>query len=528
MPIVQSATVPHNTFCQFYHVYVHEINTNQVANKQEFLSKLNIRLKRPPSGEGHWQNAHSRFELVRPHLRKLSPHTLTEASLDATFLPSHVGKYAALTIGVISDDPSTNKILFEDSYFYWSILKAKAGDDFEKRKVLLEVLIIMRKLGKRLMYTSSEMKLGWVRYHPNSSFLRNLLKSNQAKTRKVKFFSRNEALEESFGVILKKTHTSSDILQKRLEMFQYYHKGIIELSSDPIIKLSELGVSEIHSQLGPLQDYFPEFMRERSMNLSRSFLAITLSKRYLQKMKKTGYYPSLILENAVIAFSHLCKIYLNFWRSFPHIQARAIFSRKLIACINEKINIVDNALYGCTAESFDSAIKIFGISGIALPQTPHDGDADSLALVEQKEFRISLEAFAYRDFYSARFHNRPGDMSMHFKDALTRPQEDQKYAALVLSWIRAKTYPSVKLPFIITKDQNDTFIDHKLNVVKARVFSVKDDLAWKKFQMEHVIQKLELERLVHDLSDDPVWRELQLEYIRRLECFIKQMQTYLA
>ena len=523
MPIAQGATVPHITFCQFYHVYVHEITNNKVANKQQFLSKLSTRLKRPPSGEVHWQNAHRRFELVRPHLRKLPPQAYAKTSSDDTSLPSQVVNYAALTLMVFSANPTTSELLFDDAYFYWSILKAKAGDDFEKRKALLEVPAMMRNMGIQLMYTNEKNDFCWVKYYPDNSFLRNMLKLNKADTHEVKFLSGNIVYEEAFGVVLRNTHNPSDILQTRLRMFGVYRKGILHLTEYSSNEVSGLDLSEMQSQLGPLQDYFPKFMRERSLNLSRSFLVITLSRRYLQKMEQFKYFPSILLENAAASFSHFCNIYLTLWQSFPVSQVSTIFSRKLIAYMNKKINIAENAIYGCTAESFDFAVKKFGISGIALFQTPHSGDAASLEIVEQKEFRLLLEAVAYRNFYRVRFHNKQEDLSMLFSEASNRPQEDQEYAALVMSWIRAKTYPNLRLPFIISKDQNDKVIASHQYAMDKGVYMLEEDALWKELRLNHVLQKLELEMLVYDLSDDPVWKQLQLDYIHRLDSFVEQM-----
>ena len=523
IPLISSATVPRKTFYQFYHVYVHEIMTNQVTNEQEFLNKLNMKLKRSPSGEAHWLNAQTRFELVRSYLKKLPSHTFPKTLFDETFLPFHVSHYTLLTLTVFSTNPSKSELLFEDAYFYWCVLRTKVGDDFEKRRALLEVLEMLRNIGLELMFTNQVLSLSWIKYYPDSLFLKNMLNFNKADTRKVKFFSGNAVNEEAFDIVLRETHNPSNNLQTRFKMFEAYFKGILQLKRDPRLELSTLDMLEMHSQLGPLQDYFPKFMKERSTNLARSFLVITLSRRYLQKMEQTGHYPSIILENAGVAISHLCNIYLAFWQSFPLPQVSIIFSQKLNEYMNEKVKPLKNFINGCTAESFDSVLTKFGISGIALPRTPHDCYADSLAIVEQKEFRLSLEAFAYQNFYSARFRNKFTDMEAHFKGASKRPPEDKEFAALVLSWIKAKTYPNLKLPFNIAEDQNEKVVDFSEYANEMGVYSLEEDTLWKEFKLNHVLQKLELERIVYDMSDDPVWKELQMDYIHRLDSFVKLM-----
>ena len=60
-----------------------------------------------------------------------------------------------------------------------------------------------------------------------------------------------------------------------------------------------------------------------------------------------------------------------------------------------KVHHVDNAVYGCSAETFDAANKSLTISGIALPVTPHDGQAESLEIVKRKEFRLVMNMQLY-------------------------------------------------------------------------------------------------------------------------------------
>ena len=454
-------------------------------------------------------------------MKTVPPHPFTKAPPNDTFLPFQVEEYVTVSQMAFMADLSAGEVLFEDAYFYWKVLMTKAENDFEKRESLLKVLAMLRDLGMQLKFTHDQLKIDWNKYYMDSLFLRILLNINKTKTGEVKFSSNNSKLEEAFNAILKSTDEPSYILQRRLQMFHVYHEEIQKLANNPKLMLSELESSEIRSQLGPLQDYFPKFMRERPACQSRSFLAITMSRRYLQKMEQTGYYPSAIMENAGVTFSHFCNIYRILWKSHPRSQASRIFSHNLAAYMKEKVKPRENAISGCTAETFSSAVKIFGIPEIALPPSPYDGQAASLAAVKHKEFRLLLETSAYLKFYKARFQIMQEDIRVHF---LIGTPEDKDYAALVQSWIKAKTYPNVKMPFIVTQSQITRILNSTHYALEEKADVLKDYEAWKKLNERHIARRLELEMVVHDLSDDPVWKELQMDYISRLHCFLKQIQ----
>ena len=160
-----------------------------------------------------------------------------------------------------------------------------------------------------------------------------------------------------------------------------------------------------------------------------------------------------------------------------------------------------------------------------MPVTPHDGQAESPEIVKRKEFRLVLEAFVYKNFFTARLKNKQEDIGAYFRDPPT--PEDEEYAALVQSWVKAKVYPGLKLPFIIPQDQVDQFFKAQRLASQLGVVEENDSFVWRNYKLKHVVRKLELEMVLFDLSNDPVWKELQLDYIHRLDRFLRhQMQEY--
>ena len=505
---IQGSSVSLNTFRQFYHIFIFEVSTMQVPCKEAFMSKLPHKLKKTTSDDVHWQNAKKRFHLVRPHLKKMNQRSSTDVTADDNI----VEEYVLLSRKVFAADPSTSELLFEDAHFYWNMLKVTAGEDYERRKALLEVLTLLRDLGMRYVSTNEKLNVKWAKYYPDSSFLRDLLKLNKSATKtEVKFFRNNELLGDAFVNVLKQSQETSLSLQKRLAKYKTFRESIISLAVD-FEDVGELEISEMHSHLGPFQDYFPGFMRERPNGFSRAFLGLTLMKRYLEKIERVETFPSIVFNNAGFAFSHMCNIYSVLWRTIPYSKVRLLFTAKLSAYMDDSISKLDNAIIGCTEDTLKSAIKLNGIPPIALPPTPQDKEADSIATVQRKEVRVLLEALAYRIFYKVCFFNQQVDLGS-FSDAQTLSLEDEEYAALVHSWIRAKTYTNVKMPFIIPKDQCENMAFFQAIELQKE----SGDPIWRDYRQTHVAQKLELEKILYDLSDDPIWKILQMDYIFRLE-----------
>ena len=318
-----AATVSHNTFCQFYHIYLYEIMTNKVPNREAFMRKLSVKLKSPPSGEVHWRNAQKRFIIILPYLKQTLHQSYEESMPDNTtspvsFLPSQVKEYVVLSNKAFITDPSASAVLFDDAHFYWSALKMEAGEDYEKRSVLLELLTLLRNLGT--LFINDELEIDWVKYYLDNSFLRELANFNVTLTSTFTPFSNNEQFNEELRLILSSNQEPSISLQKRLVKYDEFRKTIFTylMNSD---NLSDLEFSEMHSHLGPLQVYFPGFMRERPKSVSRALLSLSLSKRYLEATSKIRNFPTVVLNNAVSAFSQLCNVYLHSWESLPTSKA---------------------------------------------------------------------------------------------------------------------------------------------------------------------------------------------------------------
>ena len=367
------------------------------------------------------------------------------------------------------------------------------------------------------MPSSLSLDIEWEDYYSDSPFLRDLLMLNQKMTTSVSSSSLlgyNSDLENAHRIILKVIKPSG-ILQKRLDKYRFYSLAVFTLFNDA---RDELEKSAICSQLGPLQDYFPGFMRERPTDLSRAFLNLTVSKRYLDRMRHFKQFPSNVLRKAEIALTHLCNVYVLHWPTLPPSKAITILTSILLKKFNEPPNkVLDNAIYGCTAKTFDAAVMRYGVPPIATLTLPQDCDVSSIADLHRMESRLILEAFAYRNFYKTRFLNQPEDMEEHFRESMFMSPEDKEYAALVRSWVKAKTYPNLKMPFIIAKDQAENLFFFQSPAFQYSLKGLKDTSAQKEFKSDYVRRRLELEMVLHDMSDDQAWKELQWDYIRRLK-----------
>ena len=504
-------------FGQFYHICLYEILKRYVSSYEEFLSKLERKLEEGRSKEVHWQNALKRFEHVRRHIE---PAPLIVSEDEGLLLM--VKTYVDLTKIAFSNNPFLAEVLFDDALFYWRMLRIKAEDVLDKRKSLLQVLELLRYIGAHYMPSSLSLDIEWEDYYSDSPFLRDLLMLNQKMTTSVSSSSLlgyNADLERAHEIILRQNKKPSDILQKRLDRYRFYSLAVSTLFSDA---RDELEKSAIRSQLGPLQDYFPGFMRERPTDISRAVLNLTVSKRYLDRMCHFKQFPLNVLRKAEIALAHLCNAYVLQWRKLPPSRAITILTKKLLGLFNElPSKVLDNAIYGCTAKTFDAAVMRYGIPAIAALPLPQDNVANSIADLQRMEARLYLEAFAYRNFYKTRFLNQPEDMEEHFRNSMLMAPEDKEYTALVRSWVKAKTYPNLKMPFIIAKDQAENLFFFQSPAFQNSLKGLKDTSAQKEFKSDYVRTRLDLEMVLYDMSDDQAWKELQWDYIRRLKELLK-------
>lgn len=523
IPIIQGAMVPFNVFTQFYHIFVYEMLNNKVPSMEAFLVKLHDKLLQPLCDDVHWQNAQKRYALVRPYMKYIPFRPLTAFNpSDKTFKSFQVEEYVSVTHQAFSNNRLTSEVLFDDAYFYWTMLRNNAGEDYEKRNALLGVLAQLRVLGMGYLPGTANSKVDWVAYYSDSWFLRETLKLSKTVSGEVEFLSRNEDFKKAFRSALEAAHEPSDSLQKRLEKFVEYQRISIQLPIRFSQKLNDIELMEMRSHLGPLQDYFPSFMRNRPEDMSRAFLNATMWKRYLERMKQVQVFPSVVLNSAYSAFSNMCIFYLLHWQAFSYSRGKTILSRKMTSYCDEDANLDDNAVHGCTPETFDAAVRLYGISSVALPPSPHDSKAASLAIVKKKEARLFIEAFAYRHFYQVRFQNAKKDMQEDFKKALIMAPEEKEFIDLVQSWVQAKVYANSKMPFMIPKKHLQSIIEFH-NV--ASLQKNDDDPLWKAYKLEHIRSRIEIEMMVYDLSDDPDWKKLQWDYIMRLGWLGKQYQN---
>ena len=505
---------------QFYHICIYDIVTMQVPDKKAFMLKLEKILKEGHSNEVHWQNALKRFEHVRPYL-DLGPSVPANTTDNDTLL-SMVQKYVQLSKIALSNNRSLAEVLFDDAFFYWDTLKIQAERDVEKRKALLQVLMLLRYIGMHFMTCATSVNVEWVEYYSDSTFLRSLLKAKKKTETTSKsfgsFLGHNADLETAQNIILDLFQEPSELLQKRLEKYRSYNLAASTLFSDT---KNELERSAIHSQLGPLQDYFPGFMRERPTDLNRALLNLTLSKRYLEGMRNFERFPSNVLKIADIAFSHQCNVYYLHWKTLPRTHALSILSKFVLRYIIERSGkIIDNAIHGCTAKTFDAAVMRYGLPAITTPPFPQDSELNSIVDLQRMESRLILDSYAYRAFYKFRFLGQQEDMEVHFQESMLKAPEDKNYAALVRSWIKAKTYPGLEMPFIISRDQIEILFSFPMPALQKSLKQLKDNPIQEEYRREYARKKLELEMTLFEMSEDPVWRKLQQDYIRRLIKFL--------